>query len=79
MFNHAQKWAGQIDHVMGVGKRLFSALHPAIEDLGGGQVNRAFMQGFGRYDQARHDTLGMHNNVQAQLSRIRRAAPEIDI
>jgi len=79
MWNHAVKWAGQIDHAMGVGKRVFGALHPMIEDMGGSQVNRAMMQGFGKFDQARHDVLGMHNNVEAQLHRLRRAAPEIGL
>ena len=50
-----------------------------MEDKGGSYVNRAMMQGFGKFDQARHDVLGMHNNVEAQLSRLRRAAPEIGL
>ncbi len=79
MWNHAVKWAGQIDHAMGVGKRVFGALHPMIEDFGGSGVNRAMMQGFGKFDQTRHDVLGMHNNVEAQLRRLRRAAPELDL
>ncbi len=79
MWNAATKWAAQIDHAMGVGKRVFGALHPMIEDMGGSNVNRAVMQGFGKFDQARHDVLGLHNNVDAQLHRLRRAAPEIDI
>ena len=79
IWNTATKWAGHIDHAMGVGKRVFGALHPMIEDLGGSNVNRAVMQGFGKFDHARYDVLGLHNNVEAQLHRLRRAAPEIDI
>jgi hypothetical protein len=79
MWNHAVKWAGQIDHAMGVGKRVFGAMHPMIEDMGGSDMNRAMMQGFGNFDRARHDVLGMHNNVEAQLHRLRRAAPEIGL
>ncbi len=71
--------AGQIDHAMNVSKRVFGALHPMIEDLGRSYVNGAMMQGFGKFDQAGHDVLGMHNNVEAQLSRLRRAAPEIGL
>ncbi len=79
MWNHAVKWAGQLDNAMNVGKRVCGALHPTIEDMGGSHVNRAVMQGFGRFDQAKHDVLGMHNNVEAQLHRLRRAAPEIGL
>ncbi len=79
MWNHAVKWAGQIDQAMNVSKRMFSALHPAIEDMGGGDINRVMVHGFSQYDKGKHDIIGHHNNVQATLSRLRRAAPEIDL
>ena len=79
MWNHAVKWAGQIDHAMNVSKRVFGAVHPIIEDMGGSGMIRAMMQGFGKFDQARHDVLGMHNNVEVQLNRLRRAALEIGL
>ena len=78
-FNHAVKWAGQIDHFMGVGKRVYRALQPAIQDMGGSHVNRAVMQGIQGYEQGRNEILGHHNKVQAQLSHLRRAAPELDL
>ena len=64
---------------MGVGKRLFGALHPAIEDMGASQLSGAIMQGIRHYEQGRDQVIGHRNNVQAQLSRIRRAVPEIDL
>jgi hypothetical protein len=79
MWNHAVKWAGQIDHAMGVGKRVFGALQPAIQDIGGSNINRAVMEGIERYEQGRNEILGHHNQVQAHLSRLRRAAPELDL
>jgi len=78
-FHHAVKWAGQIDHAMGVGKRVFGALRPAIQDFGGSGFNRAVMQGISGYEQGRNEIMGYHNKVQAQLSHLRRAAPELDI
>ena len=78
-FKHAVKWAGQIDHFMGVGKRVYGALQPAIQDMGGSHVNRAVMQGIQGYEQGRNEILGHHNKVQAQLSHLRRAAPELDL
>ena len=78
-FNHAVTWAGQIDHAMGLGKRVFSALQPAIQDMGGSNVNRSIMQGIQGYEQGREQVMGQHNQVQAHLSRLRRAAPELDI
>ena len=79
MWNHAVKWASQIDHAMDVSKRIFGALHPAIQDMGGGDINRAVMGGIGRYEQGRNEIMGHHNQVQAHLSRLRRAAPELDL
>ena len=78
-FNHAVKWAGHIDHAMGLGKRVFGTLQPAIQDMGGSQMNRAVMQGIQGYEQGRSEIMGHHNKVQAQLSHLRRAAPELDL
>ena len=79
MFNHAVKWAGQLDQAFNVGKRIYGALQPAIEDLGGSNVNQAIMGGIGRYEEGRNQVMGFNNNVQAQLSRLRKAVPEIDL
>ena len=79
LWNHAVKFAGQLDHAMGVGKRIYGALQPAIQDMGGGDINRAVMGGIGRYEQGRDQVMGQHNQVQAHLSRLRRAAPELDL
>ena len=79
MWNTATKWAGQIDHAFGVGKRLYGALQPMIQDIGGGGVNRAVMQGIGNYERGRNEVLGHHNSVQSTLSRLRRAVPEIGL
>ncbi len=64
---------------MDVSKRIFGALQPAIQDMGGGDINRAVMGGIGRHEQGRNEIMGQHNQVQATLSRLRRAAPEIDL
>ena len=79
MWNHAVKWAGQIDHAMDVSKIIFGALQPAIQDMGGGDLNRAVMDGIGRYEQGRNEIMCHHSKVQATLSHLRRAAPELDI
>ena len=79
MWNHAVKFAGQLDHAMGVGKRVFGALQPAIQDFGGSQFSGAVMQGIGHYERGRDQVIGQHNKVQAQLNHLRRAAPELDI
>ena len=78
-FNHAVKFAGQLDHAFNVGKRVYGALQPAIQDLGGGAINRNIMQGIGAYEQGRNEVLGGYNMVQAQMNRIRKAAPEIGL
>ena len=79
MWNHATKFAGQIDHAMGIGKRIFSVLQPAIQDMGGGNFNQSVMRGIQGYEHGREQVMGHHNKVQATLSQLRRAAPEIDL
>lgn len=79
MWNNAVKFAGQIDSAFHVGKRIYGALQPTIQDLGGANVNRAIMSGIGKYEQGRNEVLGYNNKVQTQLSRLRKAVPEIDM
>ena len=80
MWNHAVKFAGQIDSAMGVGKRVFGALQPAIQDIQGGSgFNRMAMQGIQGYESGRNEVMGHHNKVQATLSRLRTHAPEIGL
>ena len=78
VWNHAVKFAGQLDHGFGVAKRLYGALQPAIQDLGGSQINQGIMRGFGAYEQGRNQALSGFNQVQAMQSRIKKAVPEID-
>ena len=78
MWNHAKKLS-QIDHAMGIGKRIFSVLQPAIQDMGGSSFNQSVMRGIQGYEQGREKVMGHHNKVQATLSQLRRAAPEIDL
>ena len=79
MFNSAVKFAGQMDHGIRVGKRLFGALDPALQDMGAGGVSRAAVQSFGRYEQGREQVLGHHNQVQTHLSRLRKNVPELGL
>ena len=78
-FNHAVKFAGQLDHAFNVGKRVYGALQPALENVGGGALNRSVMQGIGAYEQGRNEVIGGYNNIQALQNRIRKAAPELDL
>ena len=77
-FHGAVKFAGQLDHAFNVGKRVYGALQPAIQDMGGSSLNRSVMQGFGAYEQGRNQVLGGYNNIQAIQNRIKKAAPELD-
>ena len=79
MWNGAVKWAGHIDYAMNVSKRIFGALHPAIQDMGGSRFSGAIMQGIRHYERGRDQVMGHHNKVQAQLSHLRRAVPELDL
>ena len=64
----------------GVKIRLHSRISkPAIQDLGGADVNKAIVGGIGRYEQGRDQVMGHHNQVQTHLSRLRRAVPELDL
>ena len=76
VWNHAVKWAGQIDHGFGVAKRLYGALQPAIQDFQG--LNQGIMRGISAYESGRKDVMSGYNQVQNLQSRIKKAVPEID-
>ena len=79
MWNHAVKFAGKLDHAMNVGKRIYGAIQPAIQDMGGSDINKSIMSGISRYDQGRSDIMGHHNQIQSHLSELKRATPELDL
>ena len=72
------KILGQIDRGMSVGRRMVSALSPAINAMGGGHM-KALEAGFSQYDQTRGQVVSGINNVQTMHSRLKRAVPEIDL
>ena len=79
MWNHAVKFAGDLDNTMTFGKRLFAAFDPLLQDMGAGQTSRAIVQGFGQYERGRDEAIGANNKVQAQLSLLRRSVPELEL
>ena len=72
------KILGQIDRGMSVGRKLVSALSPAINAMGGGHM-KALEAGFTQYDQSRNQVVQGLNNVQTMHARLKRAVPEIDL
>ena len=72
------KIAGQIDRGMSVGRRMVSALSPAINAMGGGHM-KALEAGFSQYDQSRNHVVQGINNVNTLHRRIQKAVPEIDL
>ena len=79
IWNHATKFAGDIDKTMGVAKRIYGALDPLLREFGGANTSRAIVQGFGAYERGREEVVGQHNRVQSHLSRLRRAVPELEL
>ena len=74
-YNHAVKYAGQLDQAMNVGRRLYSAIHPLLSR----NMNNALMSGISKYDEGRAQVMAQHNNVENHLMRIRRTVPEIGL
>jgi len=72
------KILGQIDRGMSVGRRMVSALSPAINAMGGGHM-KALEAGFSQYDQSRNHVVQGINNVNTLHRRIQKAVPEIDL
>ena len=71
------KIAGQLDRGMSVGRKLVSALSPAVQAMGGNM--KALDDGFSKYSTTRAQVVEGINNVQTMHRRIQKAAPEIDL
>ena len=79
MYSHALKFAGDLDRGFSVGKRVLASLDPLLQDIGAGEVSRVAVRGIQGYEQGREQASGMHNAVQANLTRLRRNVPELGL
>ena len=52
-YRAASKVAGQLDGILGVGRKAFGALAPILDDFGQGEAVKAGVKAFGGYDAAR--------------------------
>ena len=78
-FHGAVKLAGQLDGAMMVGRRLFGALQPALEQYAAPEHQKAIMSGFQKYDSTRSDVMEGYNHGEQHYNRIRRQVPELNL
>ena len=78
-FHGAVKLAGQLDAGMKIGRRLFGALQPALEQFAAPEHQKAIMSGFKQYDSTRSDVMEGYNHVEQHYNRIRRQVPELNL
>ena len=78
-FHGAVKLAGQLDAGMKVGRRLFGALQPALEQYAAPEHQKAIMSGLKKYDSTRSDVMEGYNQVEQHYNRIRRQVPELSL
>ena len=64
------KWAGQLDQAAGIGRRIFAAAAPLLDDLGQGAAVRQGMDVVRNYDRLRGAAMEIDSNVRGHASRI---------
>ena len=64
------KWAGQLDQAAGIGRRIFAAAAPLLDDLGQGEAVRQGMDVVRNYDRFRGAAMEIDSNVRGHASRI---------
>jgi hypothetical protein len=69
-YHRLGKWAGEMDRVAGVGRRVFSLAAPLLDDLGHGNVVREGMKVVQGYDQFRTAAMGVDAGIRGHGSRI---------
>ena len=78
-WNGAVKLAGQFDQGMRVGRRLFGALQPALDQFAGNHASKSIMDGFKAYDSTKSDVMHGYNQVEQMRNRIKRQVPELNL
>jgi len=71
-----RKWAGTIDGYANLARRVLGASSGLLGELGAGRALEAGVQGLFKYDHVRKQAM---KRARGHLSRISRAAPELNI
>jgi len=74
-----RKWAGTIDGYANLARRVLGAATPMLNEMGAGNAITAGVRGLSQYDQVRHQVMDTDERARGHLSRISRAAPELNI
>ena len=64
------KWAGELDRAAGIGRRIFAAAAPLLDDLGQGEAVRQGMDVVRGYDKIRGAAMDIDRNVRGHGTRI---------
>ena len=62
-YHKTKQFLGHVDNGIRTAKHIYSALAPAIEHYGGGQVNKHVIKGIGGYEQMRNKVMDAHDNA----------------
>ena len=78
-YTEGRKWAGTIDGYANLARRVLGAAAPLMDELGGGRALEAGTRSFAQYDQVRRQVMDVDERGRGHLSRISKAAPELNI
>ena len=73
-----RKWAGTIDGYANLARRVLGAATPMLNEMGAGRAITAGVQGLSQYDRVRHQVMEVDERAHGHISRIGRAAPELN-
>ncbi len=74
-----RKWAGTIDGYANLARRVLGASSDLLSALGAGRALEAGVKGLSQYDHVRKQVMDVDEGARGHLSRIGRAAPELNI
>ena len=69
-YRHLGKWAGELDKVAGIGRRVFALAAPILDDLGQSDIVKQGMQAVQGYDQMRDNVMSADTNIRGHAKRI---------
>ena len=78
-YAEGRKWAGTIDGYANLARRVLGAAAPMLNEMGAGKAIADGVRGLSQYDQVRHQVMDVDERARGHLSRIGKAAPELNI
>ena len=69
-YHHGKRWFNQFNNAYTTAKKVYSLAAPAIENLGGSQLNKNVIKAMGGYEQMRNKVMDTRDTVFNNVNQV---------